>query len=199
MSNSLCQGWGRQGQATLCLSTHRECHINCHRHLTHKETVTGKDEGDRAKPHYVYQLVTSIRQLHMNPVIWTVSVKDEKIIQQVPSVPIRQMPSHVTATQQQTCTKMREENRNKDKIIYKEKINKFYSQLNTSGREPSTCDTPVSHSIDIPTEELKVMRSLEPQLPPTLPALTRKHIDKATNIIYTHVNRHTDNEISEKE
>ena len=34
---------------------------------------------------------------------------------------------------------------------------KFYSQLNTSGREPSTCDTPVSHSIDIPTEELKVM------------------------------------------
>ena len=32
---------------------------------------------------------------------------------------------------------------------------KFNSQLNTSGREPSTCDTPVSHSIDIPTEELK--------------------------------------------
>ena len=28
---------------------------------------------------------------------------------------------------------------------------------------------------------------------------TRKHIDKATNIIYTHVNRHTDIEISEKE
>ena len=25
-----------------------------------------------------------------------------------------------------------------------------------SGREPSTCDTPVSYSIDIPTEELKV-------------------------------------------
>ena len=68
-----------------------------------------------------------------------------------------------------------------------------------SGREPSTCDTPVSHSIDIPTEELKVMRSLEPQLPPTLSAQTRKHIDKATNIMYTHVNRHTDNEISEKE
>ena len=41
------------------------------------------------------------------------------------------------------------------------------------------------------------MRSLEPQLPPTLPAPTRKHIDKATNIIYTHVNRHNDNEISE--
>ena len=68
-----------------------------------------------------------------------------------------------------------------------------------SGCEPSPCDTPVSHSVDIPTEELKVMRSLEPQLPPTLPAPTRKHIDKATNIIYTHVNRHTDNEISEKE
>ena len=43
------------------------------------------------------------------------------------------------------------------------------------------------------------MRSLEPQLLPTLPAPTRKHIDKATNIIYTHLNRHTDNEISEKE
>ena len=36
---------------------------------SHKETVTGKDEGDRAKPHYVYRPVTSIRQLHMNPVI----------------------------------------------------------------------------------------------------------------------------------
>ena len=32
---------------------------------------------------------------------------------------------------------------------------KFNSQLNTSGREPTACDTPVSHSIDIPTEELK--------------------------------------------
>ena len=31
----------------------------------------------------------------------------------------------------------------------------FNSQLNTSGREPSTCDTPVSHSIDIPTDDLK--------------------------------------------
>ena len=27
----------------------------------------------------------------------------------------------------------------------------FNSQLNTSGREPGTCDTPVSHSIDKPT------------------------------------------------
>ena len=36
---------------------------------SHKETVTGKDEGDRAKPHYVYRPGTSIRQLHMNPVI----------------------------------------------------------------------------------------------------------------------------------
>ena len=45
---------------------------------------------------------------------------------------------------------------------------KFYSQLNTSGREPSPCDTPVSHSIDIPTEELKIVRSLERLLPPTL-------------------------------
>ena len=75
----------------------------------------------------------------------------------------------------------------------------FYSQLDTSGNKPTTCDTPASHSIDIPTEELEVMRSLERQLPPTLPAPTRKHIDKATNIIYKHVNRHTDNEISEKE
>ena len=40
------------------------------------------------------------------------------------------------------------------------KLRKFNSQLNTSGREPTTCDTPVSHSIDIP-EELKVLRSLE--------------------------------------
>ena len=38
----------------------------------------------------------------------------------------------------------------------------FYSQLNTSGREPTTSDIPVSHSIDIPTEELKVLWSLEP-------------------------------------
>ena len=76
---------------------------------------------------------------------------------------------------------------------------KFYLQMNTSGREPLPCDTPVSHSIDIPTEELKIVRSLERLLPPTLPAPTRKHIDKATNIIYTHVNIHTDNEISEKE
>ena len=76
---------------------------------------------------------------------------------------------------------------------------KFNSQLNTSGRKPTTCDTPVSHSIDIPTEELKVLRSLEHKIPHTIPAPTRKHIDKATNIIYTHMNRHTDNEISEKE
>ena len=34
-------------------------------------------------------------------------------------------------------------------------MEKFNSQLNMSGREPTTCDTPVSHSIDIPTEELK--------------------------------------------
>ena len=33
----------------------------------------------------------------------------------------------------------------------------FNSQLNTSGREPTTCDTPASHSIDISTEELKVL------------------------------------------
>ena len=38
---------------------------------------------------------------------------------------------------------------------------KFYSQLNTSGREPTSCDTPVSHSINIPTEELKILRSLK--------------------------------------
>ena len=76
---------------------------------------------------------------------------------------------------------------------------KFNSQLNMSGRESTTCDTPVSHSINIPTEELKVLRSLEHKIFHTIPAPTRKHIDKATNIIYTHMNRHTDNEISEKE
>ena len=73
----------------------------------------------------------------------------------------------------------------------------FNSQLNTSGHEPTTCDT--RHSIDIPTKELKVLRSFEHKIPLTIPAPTRKHIDKATNIIYTHMNRHTDNEISEKE
>ena len=31
----------------------------------------------------------------------------------------------------------------------------FNSQLNTSGREPTTFDTPVSQSINIPTDELK--------------------------------------------
>ena len=66
---------------------------------------------------------------------------------------------------------------------------KFYSQLNTSGREPTTSDTPVSHSIDIPAEELKNIAIIgTSQLPPTIPAPTRKHIDKATNIVYTHVN-----------
>ena len=33
----------------------------------------------------------------------------------------------------------------------------FNSQLNTSGREPTTFDTPVTHSIDTPTHELKVL------------------------------------------
>ena len=59
------------------------------------------------------------------------------------------------------------------------------SLLNTSGRKLTTCDTPVSHSVDIPTGELQVLRSLEPQLPHAIPAPTRKHIDKVTNIIYT--------------
>ena len=76
---------------------------------------------------------------------------------------------------------------------------KFNSQLNTSGREPRTCDTPVSHSIDIPTEKLKLLRSLEHKIHHKIPAPTPKHIDKATNIIYTNINRHNDNEISEKE
>ena len=55
---------------------------------------------------------------------------------------------------------------------------KFYSQLNTSGSEPPTSDTPVSHSIDIPTEELKNIVIIgTTQLPPTIPAPTRKHIN----------------------
>ena len=75
----------------------------------------------------------------------------------------------------------------------------FNSQLNTSGREPGTCDTPVSYSIDKPTEEFKKYSDhWNTRLPPTIPAPTHKHIDKATNI-YTHMNRHTDDEISEKE
>ena len=76
---------------------------------------------------------------------------------------------------------------------------KFNSKLNMSGHEPTNCDTQVSHSIDILTEEPKVLRSLEHKIPHTIPTPTRKHIDKATNIIYTHMNRHTDNEMSEKE
>ena len=36
-------------------------------------------------------------------------------------------------------------------LTYFHGYRKFTSQLNTSGREPTTCDTPVSHSIDIPT------------------------------------------------
>ena len=32
-------------------------------------------------------------------------------------------------------------------------VMKFYSQLNSFGREPTTSDIPVSHSVDIPTEE----------------------------------------------
>ena len=47
-------------------------------------------------------------------------------------------------------------------MMFTGKYGNFNSQLNTSGREPTTCDTPVSHSIDIPTEELKILRSLEP-------------------------------------
>ena len=39
--------------------------------------------------------------------------------------------------------------------LYTKASMKFNSQLNTSGHEPKIFDTPVSHSIDIPTEELK--------------------------------------------
>ena len=46
-----------------------------------------------------------------------------------------------------------------DKIVLTqcihENLMKFNSQLNMSWREPTICDTPVSHSIDIPTDELK--------------------------------------------
>ena len=56
---------------------------------------------------------------------------------------------------------------------------KFYSQLNTSGSEPPTSDTPVSHSIDVPTEELKILWSLElhsflPQYPLRLASTSTK-------------------------
>ena len=54
-----------------------------------------------------------------------------------------------------------------------------------SGREPTTCDTPVKSLYRHTHEELKVLRSLEHKIPRTIPTPTRKHIDKATNIIYT--------------
>ena len=72
---------------------------------------------------------------------------------------------------------------------------KFYSQLDTSGREPSTCDKPVSHSIDIPTEELKSNAIIGTSASShTTRSDSQAH--RQSNL-YTHVNSHTDNEISE--
>ena len=105
MSTSLCQGWGRQGQAILCLSSHKECQINCLRRLAIKRQWLERMR-ETGPSHTVYRPGTSIRQSHL----WTVSVTDE-IIQCVPSVLILQKPPYVTATQQQSCTKMREENK----------------------------------------------------------------------------------------
>ena len=82
----------------------------------------------------------------------------------------------------------------------------FNSQLNMSGREPGTCDTPVSHSIDIPTEELKSIAiigtlSFLKQYPLRLASISTKQAYRQSkqHHIHTHMNRHTDNEISEKE
>ena len=76
----------------------------------------------------------------------------------------------------------------------------FNSQQNTSGREPTTCDTQVSHSIDIPTEELKSIAIIG-----TLASSHNTHSNSQAYRqrnqyhIYTRMKRHTDNEISEKE
>ena len=77
---------------------------------------------------------------------------------------------------------------------------KFNSQLNTSGREPTTCDTPVSHSIDIPTDELKSIAIIG--------TLASSHNTRSNSQAYrqrnlhhidTHMKRRTDDEIAEKE
>ena len=49
--NQSTPGTRETGPSHICLSSHKECQINCLRRLAIKETVTGKDEGDRAKPH----------------------------------------------------------------------------------------------------------------------------------------------------
>ena len=64
---------------------------------------------------------------------------------------------------------------------------KFYSQLNTSGREPMTSDIPVSHYRHTHRGAKNIAITGTSQLPPTTPAPTLKHIDKATNIVYTNV------------
>ena len=65
MSNSLRQRWGRQGQVTLCLSSHKECHINCHRRLAIRRQWLERARETGSSHTYVYRPVTSIRQLHM--------------------------------------------------------------------------------------------------------------------------------------
>ena len=75
----------------------------------------------------------------------------------------------------------------------------FKSQLNTSGREPTTSDTPVSHSIDIPIEELKSIAIIG--------TLASSNNTRSVSQAYRQSNQHhihthelnTDNEKSEKE
>ena len=71
-------------------------------------------------------------------------------------------------------------------------INFENSQLNTSGCEPRTCDTPVSHSIDIPTEELKVLRSWEHLASShNTRSDSQAHRQSNQHHIHTHMNTHT--------
>ena len=73
---------------------------------------------------------------------------------------------------------------------------KFKSQLNTYGREPTTCDTPVSHSIDITNEELKIIVIIG-SLASSHNTRSDSQAYRQSNQHHIHtMNRHTDNEIS---
>ena len=72
-------------------------------------------------------------------------------------------------------------------------MEKFYSQLNTSGREPSTCDTPVITLSTHPPRSYKVMISLEHLASShTTRSDSQAHRQSNQHHIHTHVNIHTD-------
>ena len=59
---------------------------------------------------------------------------------------------------------------------------KFNSQLNTSEREPMTCNTAVNHSIDITTEELKSIAIIG--------TLASSHNTRSDSQAYGQINQH---------